>query len=129
MRILLTIFALSLLFLDLQAVSFDQAAEEIVEAGVFLNRFGICPATSGNLSTRLEARFVVVTASGKPKGELTTEWKCTGWHEKTFSRNPSSHRYLCFVQRCGSSPAYSLFKWHSTHTAHVIREDAGDRRV
>jgi methylthioribulose-1-phosphate dehydratase len=73
MRIPFTIFALALPFLNLFAISFDQAAEEIVEAGVFLNRFGLCPATSGNLSRRLEEQCVVVTASGKHKGELTTE--------------------------------------------------------
>ncbi len=73
MRIPFTLVALSLPFLNLLAISFDQAAEEIVEAGVFLNRFGLCPATSGNLSRRLEEQFVAVTASGKHKGELSTE--------------------------------------------------------
>ncbi len=73
MRIAFSVFALFLPFLDLLAVNFDQAAEEIVEAGSFLNRLGLCPATSGNLSRRLEEQFVVVTASGKHKGELTSE--------------------------------------------------------
>jgi methylthioribulose-1-phosphate dehydratase len=73
MRIPFTAFILSLPFLNLFSVSFDQAADEIVEAGAFLNRFGLCPATSGNISRRLEEQVVVVTASGKHKGELTTE--------------------------------------------------------
>lgn len=60
-------------YLNLPAVSFDRAAEEIVEAGVFLNRFGLCPATSGNLSRRLDEQSAAVTASGKHKGELTAE--------------------------------------------------------
>lgn len=72
MRNILVLFAL-LAFLDLPALSFDQAAEEIVDAGIFLNRFGLCPATSGNFSRRLEEQFVAVTVSGKHKGELTTE--------------------------------------------------------
>jgi methylthioribulose-1-phosphate dehydratase len=73
MRIAFSFFALFLPFLHLSAINFDEAAEEIVEAGSFLNRLGLCPATSGNLSRRLEEQFVVVTASGKHKGELTPE--------------------------------------------------------
>src|SRR4051812_13171450 len=70
MRILL---AFLLAFLDLSALTLDQAAEEIVEAGVFLNRFGLCPATSGNFSRRLDEQDIAVTVSGKHKGELTAE--------------------------------------------------------
>ena len=73
MRLIVTVFALLLPFVNLSAVSFDQAAEEIVEAGVFLNSFGLCPATSGNLSRRLDEELVAVTASGKHKGELTKD--------------------------------------------------------
>lgn len=73
MHILWTIFVFSLPLFNLLAVSLDQAAEEIVEAGVFLNHFGLCPATSGNLSRRLEEQLVAVTASGKHKGGLTKE--------------------------------------------------------
>ncbi len=71
MRILL----LALLFpiLRLPAIDFERAAQEIVDAGVFLNHFGLCPATSGNISRRLDGEFVAVTASGKHKGELTTD--------------------------------------------------------
>ncbi len=73
MRILFTAFVFLIPFLDLPALSLDQAAREIVEAGIFLNRFGLCPATSGNLSRRLDDQFIAVTASGKHKGELITE--------------------------------------------------------
>ena len=54
-------------------MNFNQAAEEIVEAGNFLNHFGLCPATSGNLSRRLEGQFIAITASGNHKGKLSTE--------------------------------------------------------
>ena len=73
MRIQSTFFALFLPFLPLLGVSFKQAAEEIKEAGMFLNHFGLCPATSGNLSIRLDEHFVAVTASGRHKGELSAE--------------------------------------------------------
>lgn len=73
MHILFIAAFLSLPFLNLQAVSFEQAAEEIVEAGVFLNHLGLCPATSSTLSRRLEEHLIVVTASDNHAGELSTE--------------------------------------------------------
>jgi|SRR5579871_3662304 len=73
MRILFAVFAFLFPLFDLPALSFDQAAEEIVDAGIFLNHFGLCPATSGNLSRRLEEQLVAVTVSGKHKGELSAE--------------------------------------------------------
>ncbi len=70
MRIPLAIFALSIPLFTLVAVNFDEAAEEILNAGIFLNRYGLCPATSGNLSRRLDGPFMVMAASGRHKGEL-----------------------------------------------------------
>lgn len=71
MRILCCIFCIP--FMHLSALSLDEAAEEIVEAGVFLHRLGLCPATSGNLSRKLEEQSIVVTATGKHKGYLTVD--------------------------------------------------------
>ena len=45
-------------------------AREIVEVGRFLDGRGWTPATSGNFSSRLNADYVSVTASGKHKGCL-----------------------------------------------------------
>jgi len=73
MRIPFAIIALALPFFDLFAIRFEDAAEEIVEAGVFLNRFGLCPATSGNFSRKLEEDRIAVTVSGKHKGHLTPD--------------------------------------------------------
>lgn len=69
------LLAISLLspLLCFSSVPFDQASREIVEAGVFLNRFGLCPSTSGNISVRLEESKVAVNVSGKHKGELTID--------------------------------------------------------
>jgi methylthioribulose-1-phosphate dehydratase len=67
MRIALFIFTLLIPFLPLPATQ----AEDIIEAGMFLNQMGLCPATSGNLSARMDAKSIAITASGKHKGELT----------------------------------------------------------
>jgi methylthioribulose-1-phosphate dehydratase len=50
-----------------------EAAREIVEVGQFLSLRNFVPATSGNLSRRLDARSVALTRSGVDKGELRTE--------------------------------------------------------
>ena len=62
------------LFLPLSLLAnLEQAAEEIVQAGIALNQERLCPATSGNLSRRIDDQLVAVTVSGKHKGELTLE--------------------------------------------------------
>ncbi len=50
--------------------SFDKAAEQIVEAGAFLHRSNLCPATSGNISVRTDSGLIAITSSGKHKGAL-----------------------------------------------------------
>jgi len=66
---------LALLFplIGLQAATFEQAAQEIVQVGAFLNQAKLCPATAGNFSMRLNENLIAVTASGKHKGELTAD--------------------------------------------------------
>lgn len=73
MRILYVFFAFLFSCLNLSAIDFKTAAEELVDAGTFLNRFGLCPATSGNFSRRLSNELIAVTVSGKHKGELTPD--------------------------------------------------------
>lgn len=47
------------------------AVKEIVEAGRFLDSKGWVPATSGNISVRLDEERIAITASGRHKGRLT----------------------------------------------------------
>ncbi len=54
-----------------EETAFEKAADEIVSVGRFIDQKGLCPATSGNFSIRLDSEFVAMTASGKHKGELT----------------------------------------------------------
>ncbi len=55
------------------ANSFEQAADEIIAAGHLLNAERLCPATSGNISVRLDHNLAAITVSGKHKGELSRE--------------------------------------------------------
>jgi methylthioribulose-1-phosphate dehydratase len=70
MRTLLFLISIANL---VHAVSFEEAADQIVDAGKFLNHFNLCPATGGNLSARLDPEVVAITVSGKHKGELTAD--------------------------------------------------------
>lgn len=49
----------------------EQLAEQIIQAGQFLYARGWSPATSSNYSARLCADQVLLTVSGKHKGQLT----------------------------------------------------------
>ncbi|APC18198.1 methylthioribulose-1-phosphate dehydratase [Pseudomonas frederiksbergensis] len=48
----------------------EQLAQDIIDAGRFLYGRGWSPATSSNYSTRLSATEVLLTVSGKHKGQL-----------------------------------------------------------
>lgn len=50
-----------------------QLAQAIIEAGQFLYSRGWSPATSSNYSARLDLQTVLLTASGKHKGQLTEQ--------------------------------------------------------
>ncbi len=52
---------------------FERAAAELIEAGRELYRRGWVPATSGNLSARLDDGTFAVTVSGRHKGRLTPD--------------------------------------------------------
>lgn len=50
---------------------FDQAVQDIIAAGQWLDKRGLAPATSGNYSVRLPDGRIAVTVSGRHKGKLT----------------------------------------------------------
>jgi len=52
------------------SLSREQLAQEIIEVGRFLHGRGWSPATSSNYSTRLSPSSVLLTVSGKHKGQL-----------------------------------------------------------
>lgn len=52
---------------------FHDRAGELIRAGRFFFERGWVPATSGNLSARLDASHLLITVSGRHKGELTAE--------------------------------------------------------
>ncbi|MEN3950345.1 methylthioribulose 1-phosphate dehydratase [Iodidimonas sp. SYSU 1G8] len=54
-------------------LSYDQAIEELLHAGVRLHARGWVAATGGNLSHRLDDGSVAITVSGRHKGELVAD--------------------------------------------------------
>jgi methylthioribulose-1-phosphate dehydratase len=53
--------------------SFDILAQQLVDAGRFIDQRGWVPATSGNFSARLPDGRIAITVSGRHKGRLTVE--------------------------------------------------------
>ncbi len=53
--------------------NFKDFAQVIVEAGRFLDSKGWVPATSGNISVRVDDNRVAITSSGRHKGRLKPE--------------------------------------------------------
>ena len=53
--------------------AFINAAQQLIEAGHFIDSKGWVPATSGNFSARLPDGTVAITVSGKHKGRLTPD--------------------------------------------------------
>ena len=52
---------------------FFMAAEQLIEAGRFIDSQGWVPATSGNFSKRLTDGTIAITVSGRHKGYLTVD--------------------------------------------------------
>jgi methylthioribulose-1-phosphate dehydratase len=53
-----------------QDKEFDSLAEQLIDAGRFIDSKGWVPATSGNFSARLKNGTIAITVSGKHKGRL-----------------------------------------------------------
>jgi len=51
----------------------EDVVAQIVETGKFLDSKGWVPATSGNISVRVDEKMVAITASGRHKGRLRPE--------------------------------------------------------
>ena len=52
---------------------FPQAAQQLIDAGRFIDSKGWVPATSGNFSARLNDGTIAITVSGRHKGRLEAD--------------------------------------------------------
>ncbi|MCX7088530.1 MAG: methylthioribulose 1-phosphate dehydratase [Methylococcales bacterium] len=55
------------------SIEFFEAAQQLIDAGRFIDQKGWVPATSGNFSARLSDGSIAITVSGKHKGHLTPD--------------------------------------------------------
>ena len=53
--------------------AFQQQARHLITAGQYLHSQGSVPATSGNLSARVNKQSIAITVSGSHKGQLTSD--------------------------------------------------------
>jgi methylthioribulose-1-phosphate dehydratase len=55
------------------SIEFTEKAQQLIEAGRFIDKKGWVPATSGNFSARLSDNSIAITVSGKHKGHLCND--------------------------------------------------------
>lgn len=84
----------------------DQNAAEIIRVGKYFQDQGWLPATSGNLSVRLDDKSIIITESGKNKGALT---------EEDFLRVDMEGAPICSEKKPSAETLLhtQLYKWNS----------------
>jgi methylthioribulose-1-phosphate dehydratase len=103
---------------DANTLSLEKAAKEIVKTGQFLHQAKLCPATSGNISLRLDQDLFAMTVSGKHKGELTYDdiivVNLEGMSQNTLKR-PSAETLLHIVLYALFNEVGAVLHTHSLH--------------
>ena len=51
----------------------NQLKQDVMEIGRWVESHNWCPATSGNLSARIDDQRILITVSGNAKGALTED--------------------------------------------------------
>lgn len=87
-------------------INFDMAADQIIEAGQWLDSMNYAPATGGNYSIRLGDNEMAITVSGVHKGRLNLEHIMRADFEGMAldGKKPSAETLL----HCG---LYKMFPW------------------
>lgn len=104
--------------------SFDEAVQEIINAGIALNQMRLCPATAGNFSCKIDERLIAITVSGKHKGELTADDVILiddkGMPQGT-SKKPSAETLLHIVLYTMSPDIGAVLHTHSSNAIILSR--------
>lgn len=106
---------------------FEQRASELIAAGRRLYERGLVPATSGNLSARLEGGDVAITVSGRDKGRLEPDdiMRVDAAGEPLDARRPSAETLL-HVQIYNRFPRARFVLHPHSPRATVLSRIAGD---
>ncbi|MDP9002216.1 MAG: methylthioribulose 1-phosphate dehydratase [Myxococcota bacterium] len=111
-------------------MEFSEAAQQIVNAGRWLDARGWAPATSGNYSIRLNSTSIAVTVSGRHKGRLTTDDVIAIDYEGHSSGHslPSSETPLHVVMYRLDRSVGAVVHTHSVHST-VLGMSPGGRTM
>ncbi|MDD2801938.1 MAG: methylthioribulose 1-phosphate dehydratase [Methylococcales bacterium] len=102
---------------------FSQVAQQLIDAGRFIDSKGWVPATSGNFSARLADGTIAITVSGKHKGRLQTDdiMRIDGNGDALDGKTPSAETLL-HTQLYQRFPAvHSVLHPHSLNATLVSR--------
>lgn len=113
-------------------MSREQLAQEIIEAGRFLYGRGWSPATSSNYSARLSVHEVLLTVSGKHKGQLGIDDLLAtdlAGNSLEAGKKPSAETLLHTQLYAWKAEIGAVLHTHSVNATVLSRLTAGDHLV
>lgn len=108
----------------------EQLTEQIIQAGRFLYARGWSPATSSNYSARLSANQVLLTVSGKHKGQLVEDdILATDLQAQSLEphKKPSAEALLHTQLYNWQSSIQAVLHTHSVNATVLSRLEAGSQ--
>lgn len=108
----------------------EQLTEQIIQAGQFLYARGWSPATSSNYSARLSANQVLLTVSGKHKGQLVEDdILATDLQAQSLEphKKPSAEALLHTQLYNWQSSIQAVLHTHSVNATVLSRLEAGSQ--
>lgn len=108
----------------------EQLTEQIIQAGQFLYARGWSPATSSNYSARLSANQVLLTVSGKHKGQLVEDdILATNLQAQSLEphKKPSAEALLHTQLYNWQSSIQAVLHTHSVNATVLSRLEAGSQ--
>ncbi|RJG13461.1 methylthioribulose 1-phosphate dehydratase [Pseudomonas cavernicola] len=113
-------------------MSREQLAQEVIEAGRFLYGRGWSPATSSNYSARLSVHEVLLTVSGKHKGQLGIDDLLAtdlAGNSLEAGKKPSAETLLHTQLYAWKAEIGAVLHTHSVNATVLSRLTAGDHLV
>ncbi len=112
------------------AISYEQATAQLIDIGRRLYEHGMVPATSGNLSARLDDGHFAITVSGRHKGHLAPAdiMRVNAQGESLDERRPSAETLLHTQVYAQKADINVVLHPHSINATVISRQHQHDKR-
>lgn len=110
--------------------TFEELAQQLVNAGHVLYAQGMVPATSGNFSARVGPEAIAITVSGTHKGRLdTSDIMAIDYQGNSIDGRRSSAETALHTQIYRHLPEVGAVLHHHSPRATLLSQLAGDRII